>query len=327
MVEELRQLRLSDGRRLAYCEYGDRDGKPIFYFHGWPGSRLEAQLAEPTARRYNARLIAVDRPGFGMSDFKPKRTLLDWPLDVSELADALGLERFAVAGVSGGGPYALACARRIPERLTSVVVVCGLGPMDLPSVRAAMSPLARRTFALCRRAPWLLRMIFARTARRLRRDFKWYLAHISDALPVADKQALFGSELKEIIVASTLEAVRSGTRGSAWEGRIYSSPWPFRLEEIGCEVHLWHGELDRTVPLSMGRHVAQTLSRCRARFCPDDGHFSLITNHLGGFFEVLTQSSAACRPRNGRIDHVRGPFGSEVFASSSFCNPIVTNRG
>ena len=92
MSAELRQLRLGDGRRLAYCEYGVRDGKPIFYFHGWPGSRLEAQLAAPTARSYNARLIAVDRPGFGRSDFKRKRTLLDWPRDVAALADSLGLQ-------------------------------------------------------------------------------------------------------------------------------------------------------------------------------------------------------------------------------------------
>ncbi len=288
MPESPQRVTLRDGRRLAFCEYGATAGKPVFYFHGWPGSRLEAKLAEPTARRFDARLIAVDRPGFGMSDFKPNRTLLDWPADVAELADALGLDRFSVAGVSGGGPYALVCARHIPERLTAVAVVCGLGPMHSPLARAAMSPLARRTFYLCRAAPWLLRMIFARTVWRLRRDFDWYLSHISDALPPADKQALFGSELKDIIVQSTLEAVRFGTRGSAWEGKLYASPWPFRLEDISAEVYLWHGEQDATVPAAMGRHVAGTLSRCRPRFYPDDGHFSIITNHMAEFFEVLT---------------------------------------
>ena len=291
MPEELRQLRLSDGRRLAYCEYGVSDGKPIFYFHGWPGSRLEAKFAEPMARRYNGRLIAIDRPGLGMSDFKQNRTLLDWPLDVSELADALGLKRFAVAGVSGGGPYALACARRIPERLTSVVVVCGLGPMEVDGASAGMSFLARRTFYLCRWAPWLLRAIFAHTARRLRRDCDWYLSHIASALPAADREALLGSELGEIIVRSTIEAVRSGTRGPVWEGKIYASPWSFRLEDIEPEVHLWHGGLDSSVPLAMGYFQARTLPRSQARFYPNDGHFSLIINHLAEFFEVLTQAA------------------------------------
>jgi pimeloyl-ACP methyl ester carboxylesterase len=288
MNEECRQITLADGRRLAYCEYGVPQGKPVFYFHGWPGSRLEARLAAPTARRFNARLIAVDRPGFGRSDFKKRRTLSDWPEDIGQLADALGLDRFSVAGVSGGGPYALACARHIPERLTAVAVVCGLGPLHSPLVRGGMTPLARRTFYLCRTAPWLLRMIFARTAWRLRRDFDWYLSHISDALPPADKQALFGSELKDIIVQSTLEAVRLGTRGSAWEGKLYASPWPFRLEDISTEVYLWHGEQDATVPATIGRHVAQTLGNCRPRFYADEGHFSLVTNHMTEFFEVLT---------------------------------------
>src|SRR5262249_10790354 len=177
----------------------------------------------------------------------------------------------------------------IPERLTAVVVVCGLGPMELPEIRAGMSPMARRTLSLARTAPWLLRLIFARTAWKLRRDFQWYLTQISDALPGADRQALFETGLKEIIVESTIEAVRAGTRGPAWEGGIHSSPWPFRLEEISSEVHLWHGELDRTVPFAIGRHVAATLARCRARFYPEDGHFSLITNHLGEFFEILTR--------------------------------------
>src|SRR5262249_37258319 len=106
MTEECRLITLADGRRLAFCEYGAPQGKPVFSFPGWPGSRLEARLAAPTARRFNARLIAVDRPGFGRSDFKKRRTLVDWPGDVAKLADALGLDRFSIAGVSGGGPYA-----------------------------------------------------------------------------------------------------------------------------------------------------------------------------------------------------------------------------
>ncbi|HEY1266395.1 MAG TPA: alpha/beta hydrolase [Candidatus Binatia bacterium] len=288
MAGELRQITLGDGRRLAFCEYGAPHGKPIFYFHGWPGSRLEARLAESTARRFNARLIAVDRPGFGCSDFKTKRTLIDWPRDVAELADALRLERFSIAGISGGGPYALACARHIPDRLNATVVVCGVGPMESADACAGMSRLARRTFYLCRNAPWLLRAVFARTAWKLRRDAKWYLANLAESLPEVDKKALLGSELKDVMVQSTIEAVRAGTRGSVWEGKIYASSWPFRLEDISAEVHLWHGELDETVPASMGRHQAQRLSNCHAHFYAGDGHLSLITNHMPEFFEVLT---------------------------------------
>jgi pimeloyl-ACP methyl ester carboxylesterase len=157
MVEKCRRFRLRNGRWLAYSQYGASRGKPILYFHGWPGSRLEARVADQTAKEFNATLIAIDRPGFGMSDFQPGRAILDWPADVSEIADALRLERFAIAGISGGGPYALACALRIPERLTSVAIICGVGPTEGSGAMEGMSPFARRVFYLCRKAPWLLR--------------------------------------------------------------------------------------------------------------------------------------------------------------------------
>ena len=112
------ELRLSDGRALGYAQYGDPEGRPLFFSHGTPGSRTLAQLFDAGARRDGVRLIAPERPGFGRSDFLPDRTFADWPDDVSELADALGFDRFAVAGSSGGGPYAAACAWKLPERLT-----------------------------------------------------------------------------------------------------------------------------------------------------------------------------------------------------------------
>ena len=123
------RIRLADGRRLGYAEYGDPEGKPLFYCHGFPASRLEAALLDPSARKAGVRVVAADRPGCGLSDFQPDRRIGDWPGDVVELAGALGIDRFAVVGVSGGGPYALACARKIPQRLTAAAVVCGLGPV------------------------------------------------------------------------------------------------------------------------------------------------------------------------------------------------------
>ena len=109
-----RVLRLADGRRLGFAEYGASGGQPLLFFHGTPGARLVAGFAHQSALRLNVRLIAPERPGFGRSDFQAGRRILEWPDDVAALADALGLERFAVAGVSGGAPYALACAWRLP---------------------------------------------------------------------------------------------------------------------------------------------------------------------------------------------------------------------
>lgn len=103
-------INLHDGRSLGYADFGDPDGTPMFHFHGFPGSRLKAKLLSDAAGRHGVHLIGVVRPGMGLSDFQPGRKLLDWPNDVIELALDLELETFAVEGVSGGGPYAAACA-------------------------------------------------------------------------------------------------------------------------------------------------------------------------------------------------------------------------
>src|SRR6185312_3853086 len=109
-AETEHRVRLADGRTLACLELGDPSGPPVLYFHGYPGSRLEARVAAAAARRLGLRLLAVDRPGFGQSTFQTGRSIGAWAADVAALADRLALGRFSIVGVSGGGPYALACA-------------------------------------------------------------------------------------------------------------------------------------------------------------------------------------------------------------------------
>ena len=121
-------IQLSDGRTLAYLEIGDPEGHPVFYFHGGPGSRLEGLLYDKVSLQYGIRMIAIDRPGYGLSHFQKDRTYLDWPEDISELANQLGIDRFAVLGWSSGGPYAAAVAHGIPQRITVAAIVAGEGP-------------------------------------------------------------------------------------------------------------------------------------------------------------------------------------------------------
>jgi pimeloyl-ACP methyl ester carboxylesterase len=157
-----RVLTLPDGRNLGYAEFGDPNGAPCLYFHFTPGSRLEpVALFSGTRRTWlqGIRLIGVDRPGFGLSDPQPGRTLLDWPDDITALADHLGIERFAVLGASGGGGYALACAYALPQRLTAALVVSGLGPLDRPDAKAGMAWMNRLLYGLSGRAPLLLQAL------------------------------------------------------------------------------------------------------------------------------------------------------------------------
>lgn len=284
------QIKLRDGRLLGYAEYGKADGKPLFYFHGLPGSRLDAKLMEPVSERTNARIIAIDRPGFGLSDFLPGRRLLDWPDDVCQLADALRLDRFSVIGVSGGGPYVAVCALKIPDRLHSAGIVCGLGPPDVPGATRGMKGLGRFGLYLSRRAPWALTPFYNAAVGLLRRDPGRF--HLAGAISGPDRPVLSRVDIRSILNASFFETVRNGVEGGVWELSLHGRPWGFSLEQIPMEVHLWHGDLDYTVPPCMARYQADTIPRCRARFLPDDGHFSLPINHAEEILRTLLSVQA-----------------------------------
>ncbi len=283
------QIRLGDGRRLGYAEYGDPEGQPLFYCHGFPASRLEAALLDPAARKVGVRVIAADRPGCGLSDFKPDRRIGDWPGDVVELADALDIDRFSVVGVSGGGPYALACAWKIPERLKAAGVVCGLGPVIEPWATRDMQWNRRLVFRLARLAPWLLRMIYAGVIDQLIRRRPAVILSLLTRTPVLpDRRVLDRLDVRIALLASIQEAVRSGPRGILYELSLYTHEWDFRPEEIVMTVDLWHGEADPIVPVVHARALVERLPRVRPRILAEEGHFSLPINHMESILLSLT---------------------------------------
>lgn len=268
--------RLRDGRLLGFAEYGDPDGKPSFFFHGWPGSRLEAQLADATAKKLGIRVVAIDRPGYGLSDFKAGRTFIDWPSDVVELADALKIERFAVAGVSGGGPYVAVCALKIPERLTAAGIISGVGPFNVPDATEGMSRQNHLIFGMARRVPWLMNLPMWLMAQGARRFPDRFISQMMRSLPEPDQAVLARPEIRAVFKEDVAEAFRSGSRGAAWGAVLYARPWGFRLEDIAMEVHLWQGEEDVNVPPSMGRYQARAIPNCRATFYPGEGHLLMV---------------------------------------------------
>ncbi|UCE88128.1 MAG: alpha/beta hydrolase [Pseudomonadota bacterium] len=278
---------LSDGRILSYAQYGDGGGAPLFYFHGLPGSRLEAQLTRSSAAALGLRVIALDRPGFGYSDFSPRRTLLDWPADVAQVANSLGIERFSVLGVSGGGPYALACAYRLADRLRAVGVVCGLGPLDGPGAVESMAWFPRVTFGMARRAPvagklTLVNFVGPLLATSPRR----FLSMLRKRLPVPDRAVLSRRRVINVLCASLAEGLRAGSRGAWYDVHLLSHAWGFDVRAIDFPVQLWHGGRDAVVPVAMGHRQAQAMVNCCGRFLPNDGHYSLPINHVR---EILTQ--------------------------------------
>jgi pimeloyl-ACP methyl ester carboxylesterase len=280
---------LPDGRVLGYAEYGDSTGVPVLHFHGTPSSRVEAARGDTVALSQGVRLIGIDRPGMGLSDYQRGRRILDWPDDVGALADALAIVRFAVLGVSGGGPYAAACAFKIPERLTACGIVSSIVPPDVQV--EGVTQESQVLLAIARRLPWLLPPLLWWVLGRHMQDrekAESLLAEGVEYRPEPDRDLLQNPEMMELYYAETAEAFRQRAKGPAHDFRLYTQPWGFRLEEIEFgEVHLWHGELDASAPVAMGQTIAARIPRCKATFYPDDAHISTGINHLGEILQAL----------------------------------------
>jgi pimeloyl-ACP methyl ester carboxylesterase len=271
-----RSIALQDGRRLGFAEWGEPSGAPVFLFHGIPGSRLFRHPDEGLTRQAGVRLITADRPGIGLSDAQHRRTLRDWAHDVRALADALGVARFAVAGISGGGPYALACARLHPERVTRVGLISSLGHFGVPAIRARMrkaTPWLMRTLLL---HPGVLRAVLSLAARRARRAPDRFLHALTRSFAPVDRELLAQPDIHAVYVSDTLEVYRQGGRGHADDIGALGRPWGFGPADVATPVQLWHGEEDRSVPVAVGRMMAQCLPTCSARFYPGQGHLLLL---------------------------------------------------
>jgi len=281
-----KQIKLKDGRMLGYSEYGAADGKPVFFFHGHPGSRSDWPYFDSSdvAAGLKARVVAVDRPGHGLSDFQPDREILDWPDDVSELAEALDMDRFAVLGISGGGPYAAACAFKIPKRLAATAIVCGMGPAEAPGVKDGLA----WKFA-AGRSSLMRRMVLMFMSFGMRTRPATFVSQINDAMKGPDKALLLAKpDLAKGMIDLWSTCFReSGIAGIHHEAALYARPWGFRLQDITAEVHLWHGAEDANVPVSVGHYVADAIPNCQARFLENEGHLSLPYNHVREYLGAL----------------------------------------
>jgi len=284
-------IKLSDGRRLCYAEFGAAGGTPLLYCHGFPASRLEARIFDAAANAQNFRVIAPDRPGYGLSDFLACRRIGDWASDMGELADRLGLQRFAVLGVSGGGPYAMACGERLGNRVSRIGLVGALGPLCRADSTLGMGFLAAQAIRLARAAPSLAGWMYAQVVGPfMRRHPLAMLSLLTSAAPQADRHALRDPDIQNMLARSIEEAFRHGGRGPAHDLYLYTQPWDIDPGAIAVETYLWHGEADRTVPVAMGRRNAALIPRCHATFYPDEGHFSLPIRRAESILAVLAGS-------------------------------------
>jgi pimeloyl-ACP methyl ester carboxylesterase len=257
-------VRLPDSRRVAYGDYGEPGGNPLIVLHGTPGSRLLEGCLDKAARAAGVRLIAPDRPGFGGSDPAPRTGCDTYTSDIVSLASALGLDRFAVAGVSGGGAYALACGALLPDRVEKVILISAM----LPAPRSALAGQAaqvRLVFTLAQYAPGLAKRLLARNSRV-------QPAQLARSLPAADRWVASDPHLVDGLLADAREGLRQGPDACVAELARYGRPLPFDIAAVRVPVRIVHGSADRNVPVGVARWARDRLRDATLRVIDGGGH-------------------------------------------------------
>lgn len=270
------QITLRDGATLAYAEYGKPDGYPVFFLHGTPGARL-AHPGAIMAGAANTRIITLDRPGYGRSESTCRGGMAERAEEVAQLADALGIERFAVVGVSGGGPYAAACAWRLSDRVTAAGLISS--PAPLPdelhgdTVKDKGTGISDEEVEAARTLPWLEFLDwFKEQQGNATPEVEQTMAFLANGLPACDRQVLALPEVQAYFRLAIPEAFAQGLEGWAWDSWTLARPWGFDVQKIGVRTYLWHGLEDQNVRVKQGEWLAQAIPNCVATFYPDTGH-------------------------------------------------------
>lgn len=286
-------ITLADGRLLGYGLYGNPNGIPILDFHGIPGSRREAALIASFIKRDDLCFIGFDRPGYGRSTPKHNYTIRDIVADVALLMDHLALKKFIALGYSGGGPFALACAAYIPERLAAIGIVSGVGPSEIGS--DGMHASNKKKFNLAQRMPALSRLMLTVVFSKMKRHPEKMdsdLKKIWLQMPEVDQKVMQDRVFADGITEISKDAIHQTVRGWVDEELLMAQPWQFNLADIKANnMFLWHGELDRNVPVSMAKAVSERIRGCQAKFFPGEGHLSVIYTHGADFISQLVEAS------------------------------------
>ena len=284
-IRDSQTVQLSDGRTLGFAEYGSPTGLAIFFFHGLPGSRLDGAHFDALARKYGARIIGVDRPGIGLSTYQPKRKILDWPRDVSELARHLSISQYRILGASGGGPYALACAKVLPkEKLNGVGVLAGMGPWSMGT--KGMQFEQRVLLNVMSWSSGLSRILLDAMVGKVTRDpnpqvLMDLITNSTKDVKPNDKAYFESPGRLKTMVESMRQSYQQGARGTAEDGRLMTSDWGFELGDVTFDkIRMWYGTDDENAPIRMGREMAKILPCAELKEYEGTSHLTIWVHHL-----------------------------------------------
>jgi pimeloyl-ACP methyl ester carboxylesterase len=267
-------LQLADGRTLAYEEWGDVDGTPVFFAHGTGDSRLARYPDDTLTRSLGLRLITADRPGVGGSTQLRGRSLLDWPQDVAALADELEIERFAIAGWSGGGPHALAAAHLLGDRVTRLVLASPLGPFDEQGSRDLVLNRDLRMIWRLNHARFVATAAARHESKASRRDLRKFVTHLAEEAP-ADRDVLLDPVLEPMFEEEMGEALVQGGVGVLDDMWAFLD-WGFVPEDITQPVDVFYGDADDILAPEMYRRLVQRLGAADTHVWVGGGHYQVF---------------------------------------------------
>jgi pimeloyl-ACP methyl ester carboxylesterase len=286
-----RILVLASGRRIGCAEYGDPQGLPVLALHGTPGSRLMFALFDGAARDRGLRLIAPERSGYGLSDHRCCESLAQSAEDVAAVADAYGLDRFAIIGVSGGSPFAVAAAAANPDRVVLLALASPVGPIADLRRRIRMSKLHHLVFRVLARSNLGPRAFFRALRYMVFKAPDTAYRRLMRRVRLSDHDILARPDVRASLQAAISEGLRPGVEGAVQDLRLYCAPWRLQLAEIDVPAVVWQGSDDTIVPPAAAYALARTLPNCRLDVIPAAGHYWVF----GQFGMILDAVAAALR--------------------------------
>ena len=271
----MKKLELSDGRDLAYDEYGDPDGTPVIFNHGLSDSALIRNPDDTLTASLGVRVIAADQPGVGGSSPQRGRRMVDWGKDMEELADALGLGQFAVAGHSGGSPHTLAIPYRMPDRVTKIVLASPVAPLDEKGMARMMVNKDLKLVAKLHHLHHLIKWGSDYSAKKAEKDIPSFVEATAEEDESDRDTFLADPAQREMFEASFTAGMIQGGEG-IYEMTMALWDWGFRPEDIGHHVELFYGDADDILDPKMPLHLAERLPDCTTHVWPGAGHYGFV---------------------------------------------------
>ncbi len=278
-------IAVGDDRQIGFAEFGDPQGRAVFWLHGTPGARRQIPVeARVYAEERQIRLIGVDRPGIGASTPYQYHSVVEFADDLRTIADTLGIDKFEVVGLSGGGPYTLACAAAIPDRVIAIGVLGGVAPTrGADAVAGGVSTLIMAAAPVVRVAGAPLRLAASGLIRLIRPVAEPALYAYARISPEADRQLLVRPEFKAMFLDDLLNGSRKQLAAPFADVVVFARDWGFRLDEVKVPVRWWHGDRDHIVPFAHGQYVVSRLPDAQLYHLPGESHLA----GLGRAEEIL----------------------------------------